>query len=1182
MNTTAPKEKHVSKTYWKTLKQRQKVDILGNQNDNDTSVLYSVPWSNPFMYSCDKAVTISKKYDLPVIFKELVDEGGIARMAMSTRKKYILMATKSKAAVSFHYKEKNGRDFKKLELVLPIPLTPAPKEPPFIDFILPPSSSTTTTMTTVSERNADAGIVLVTTTGQLLYWPRVTDSTRPYKDYQLPLGFKEEVTCTSVGLLPGSAYQVMVGTSIGNVYLMQLFDTKGQLSLSCTSLYQKTISSTVLGSLWSYISPSASSSSSSSSSSAGKEEDDNHGAIIKIMQGHTKDEIVLLSTLCCQIWALSPSSKATLISRTHLQSAIEDYAIPSIIPQDLNPNIKVDLLDMDRYGQSEWAVLVSYYIPEMDNFSQFALVCMKQLPKDHDSDSMPFQFLKTYSLPYSYIPSALKRRPSLQLSDRSIAFVSFDNTVVSIATTSDSLFEHSLVLRQDTGKDNQIIAAVVKEQEDGDTADETWATALVFTTNSGVLEYKVDYVSITESQSTGNVHAIDFEDEKTRDMALLRSKLEQAIFFGYNNENPLYFPFKLDQNYNIGDTVVSLAKEIVTGDSALISSTLDTRLSLAQRLKVTQRIPDVLKKTGLLNLVDTKLWIDLWAILQSCYIGIELMDFVSQQRTKDTKWVNCINLCLENAAIAFSDRTIIGSADQNQHEILSSLTLSLPKILKKMDANSLNACGVKSSTCHRSVNYVALFIHHLVSRLQPLENFFVCEYVSATKNGDLLEFFLASDSVGILSQHFTNLKACSETLNEWGTGDDTTLTDTLAKYGDLLLTVHRGNAQLDSRLTNHYQQETKAILDTLSDLGMKDVAITLARTHHYYPTLVACAHDQPAPQCQQLVDEYIQSYGIDFVRSLLQFYSDNNDEEKLLNFDPAYDEAITEILDQNLNIAWKYHLKKENYEKVYILLKSLLPTAENLHTRKTLLSQTKLAYLTVNTISVDSTRISTVLESDEMKRLTIDLDLIESQEQTLSKLKTILAEHAADSEVDQVQLVIEKTSSHLVETQASTDLAILTQLMGRLLLGLALRWDEYVRLLSLMDNNGPSIDNYLYALYFTRVFSTMTSKGETGEQSVTNLNFIWKAIYSKDDWNAIDKCVRDRGAIDLSKILNQTTLYRVLLLCKKQGVVGASILRPREIQLDPALKGDRALGEAIRSHRLDTYFEESIVAISII
>jgi hypothetical protein len=123
MNTTAPKEKRVSKTYWKTLKQRQKVDILGNQNDNDTSVLYSVPWSNPSMYSCDKAVTISKKYDLPVIFKDLVDEGGkcfnewlvtvtdqivclgVVRMAMSTRKKYILMATKSKAAVSFHYKE---------------------------------------------------------------------------------------------------------------------------------------------------------------------------------------------------------------------------------------------------------------------------------------------------------------------------------------------------------------------------------------------------------------------------------------------------------------------------------------------------------------------------------------------------------------------------------------------------------------------------------------------------------------------------------------------------------------------------------------------------------------------------------------------------------------------------------------------------------------------------------------------------------------------------------------------------------------------------------------------------------------------------------------------------------------------------------------------------------------------
>lgn len=177
------------------------------------------------------------------------------------------------------------------------------------------------------ENNADAGIVLVTKTGQLHYWPRMKDSTRPYKGYQLPLGFKEEVTCTAVGLLSVSAYQVMVGTSIGNVYFVQLFDNKGQLSLSCTSLYQKTISSTMLGSLWSYVSPSA-----PSPSSAGNDEDYNHGAIIKIMQGHTKyetwhwrqrrltlymfvldrNEIVVLSTSCCQIWALSPSSKATV------------------------------------------------------------------------------------------------------------------------------------------------------------------------------------------------------------------------------------------------------------------------------------------------------------------------------------------------------------------------------------------------------------------------------------------------------------------------------------------------------------------------------------------------------------------------------------------------------------------------------------------------------------------------------------------------------------------------------------------------------------------------------------------------------------------------------------------------------------------------------------------------------
>lgn len=71
---------------------------------------------------------------------------------------------------------------------------------------------------------------------------------------------------------------------------------------------------------------------------------------------------------------------------------------------------------------------------------------------------------------------------------------------------------------------------------------------------------------------------------------------------------------------------------------------------------------------------------------------------------------------------------------------------------------------------------------------------------------------------------------------------------------------------------------------------------------------------------------------VGLIESLDDMFVD--DEEKLLNFDPAYDAVITEILDQNLNIAWKYYLKKENYEKVYLLLKSLLPTVENLHTRK--------------------------------------------------------------------------------------------------------------------------------------------------------------------------------------------------------------------------------------------------------
>ncbi|KAI8340022.1 hypothetical protein BC941DRAFT_419206 [Chlamydoabsidia padenii] len=1155
MESTPSIDETQSKTYWESLKDKHQMDIFGTQDGHDTSVLYSVPWSNPSTYSCNKALTISKKYDLPTILKELVAEKGFIRMNMSTRSKYILMTTKTNAGVSLHFKEKDCQDLKKLEFKLPLPL-PTQIEPPFIDLILP---SLTDMKPTILENNADSGIVVVTKTGHLLYWPNIKDAaihnTATYQTHQLPLGFKEEVTCTAANLFNGSLYQLAIGTSIGNVYLVQLVDTQGQVAISETSLYRKTISSTMIGSFWSYL---------SSSSSSGKE-DLNIGGIIKIIQGHSRNEIIVLSTLYIQSWVLSSSRKATMTSRTNLHSAIQQHAIPTLLPKNLTPNMKVDLLDMDKYGQSGWAVLVSYTIPEMGDFAQFALVCMNQLPKEQDNN-MPFQLLQSYSLPYSIILSRLERQPTLHMSDGSIAYVSFDNTVISIAVTPNSLYEHALVLRQDINGDNQqIISTIVKEHDDDD--DGTWTTGLIFTTGNDVLEYKINQISITESQSEGNVYATDYEDEKTRELALVRSKLEQAVFFGYNDENPLYFPVRSEQQFEIGDTVVSLAKDIITGESGLTPITLDIRVSLEQRLKFARRLPDILKNEKLLDLVDTKSWINLWSILESCYIGIELLNFIDQERTNNVDLVKYIDLCLENASKALRNQVDPETVDYNRHDILSHHILLLPKTLENMTATSLNM-----------VKDVASFILHIVSHIHPLEQAFVREYVITMKRGDISSFLSASRAVAILHKLFLKLKASMESsYDETLDISGELLMDTLAKCGDLILTIDRENTQMDSRLHHRYEQQKQQITDTLWNLGMKDIAMSLAVTHEYYPTLVTYAHNQSPKQCQQLVDQYIQTYGVGFVRSLLQFYSDNDDEDRLLHFDPTYEKVVSEILQQNLSIGWKYHLQKGNFEDVFKSLQILIPTIENISKKKILLSQAKLAYLTVNTLAMDNTLISTVLESDQMIRLNIELELMESQEQTLSKLKIILNDYASKSDTERVNLTVKRVSSLLIDKEFTEEVEIMKHLTGRLLLGHALNCDEYVMLLSLMDNNGPNIDNYLSALYFTRIFSTDDNK----EQTATNLNSVWKSIYTIDDWSTIDQYVKKRDNADLFKILNQTTMYRVLLMCKKQGVVDESILRPGDIQLDQLSSRDKLLAESIGSHRLDTYFDESICAISL-
>lgn len=110
-------------------------------------------------------------------------------------------------------------------------------------------------------------------------------------------------------------------------------------------------------------------------------------------------------------------------------------------------------------------------------------------------------------------------------------YVTFDDSVIAISVTRNSFFEHPLVLKK-TKENNRVIGTIVKRNSPENEENEHITTALVFTTASDVLEFRINNNHILESSVNGNIYAIDYENNDKRIMDQLRSQLEQAVYFG--------------------------------------------------------------------------------------------------------------------------------------------------------------------------------------------------------------------------------------------------------------------------------------------------------------------------------------------------------------------------------------------------------------------------------------------------------------------------------------------------------------------------------------------------------------------------------------------------------------------------------------------------------------------------
>jgi type III secretory pathway lipoprotein EscJ len=145
-------------------------------------------------------------------------------------------------------------------------------------------------------------------------------------------------------------------------------------------------------------------------------------------------------------------------------------------------------------------VLASYSVRDMGDYVQYAIITLSLQQDSNDEEDVKNNtaiYVKhTASIPYSAIPTTLKRLPRLSITN-SLAFVTFDKNVVAVSLDRKSVFEESVVLRD---KDDHVLFTEVTETVEDDKSIDI---AVIYTLKSGILEFEIDAHKIQESRATG-------------------------------------------------------------------------------------------------------------------------------------------------------------------------------------------------------------------------------------------------------------------------------------------------------------------------------------------------------------------------------------------------------------------------------------------------------------------------------------------------------------------------------------------------------------------------------------------------------------------------------------------------------------------------------------------------------
>lgn len=660
-----------------------------------------------------------------------------------------------------------------------------------------------------------------------------------------------------------------------------------------------------------------------------------------------------------------------------------------------------------------------------------------------------------------------------------------------------------------------------------------------------------------------------------------KSKLEQAVFFGIKDDNPLVFEGRrnlLFSNKDIGDAAVQLSHEIVSSKTPFI-----TNLPASLETNMRTRLNYLEKLISHLNVLQVDLdqrtrWLLLWnaeKMTVATLIWKQHEKFLAQRPDGDKKTVVSETAVYINEQQKTEPNPAIGEVDPVRHwfihdvwrldifiawgyqiikyayterltdnagitrliyEAVTISNLSLTEALRYRDNHS-TLYGVKPWSTGAGIPEPWNATHFITNNLKRLVEFcytWLDEFYLQDSNEDVNPSLL--ESVRGQLPTLTNVYLTSlQQYAQWAesSGDDQT-----RAYGKVCSDAHKSDSYTKVMKLKEYGLWREAV--ELAEENQSFDAMARLLVEHVHDTrLQASAGEIPTDAAhvevtatEEQIGNFFDKYGQPFAFPAYEVLLETSGIQAVLDF--PYDKKgfATEFLrtkPELAKISWINDVERENDidHAAKTLLSLGLTREQQVWNKKIELSLGKLALLAEEeklvaqgTVSVDDEDRETKTMAG-LERIERELDMIKVQDSLYKQILPSIT--LAIDENAEVELAL-KAHGGLIPKKHKVLADIFEDAVLRLIKHEALDAFSLIDLLTLAYLRPEHVDEIGDQFYLALLVATWGLKGKDQRNAE---RLIWRRCYLRDDWKQVNE-TNDKADTDQLDAVGATAAYSAM------------------------------------------------------